>query len=539
MTSLKEKDEDKRTTELLQKMKETKEKWDAEGREEEEDETDALLNKAIEMALEQGKGWKPGEKEEYLRMLDDDDYLPPLFAESTEELQKTGMMEAFSSLMHDEPPSRLMHDFKKKGNDSFAYGKSNVAKNVQYYRDAVNHYYQAFYYAEFVKPDQVPTDARGVSLDDLPTYTEEELNDFKSILYANAAMAHMQLKNWGHVRDDSKKSLSFNQKNVKSWYRLAKAQQMLQNWEEAGDAIDKGLECDHDNAELVKLQKLLEGKVRRARLERQKRERARAERVALVKDVWKHCKEQNITLGRVALVASVNDDEEDDADDRLEDRWHHHHPHTGCIPKRIDYSNTDDWAWPCMLLYPSHNQSDFIQTFAESDMIASHLARVFPELDEWQRETAMPWDYNNEFICSKLAIYFEVHCTEEKGEPIHPESVEKLQDQGATMRFYEASRALKGDEGAELAHLARLVERKKLHKQRKAWIKKHRNLAAKPDDCAVVRVHPALTLLEVLQDMRMVVPNFLVTFFIFPEEHPAHDAFLKERKCLGLIQPKS
>ncbi len=155
-------------------------------------------------------------------------------------------------------------------------------------------------------------------------------------------MAHMQLKNWGYVRDDSKRALAFNDKNIKAWYRLAKAHQMLQNWEEAGDAIDSGLGCDGENKELKKLRALCEKKVRRARLDRQKRERARAERVSQVKEVWKHCKERSIALGRVPLVATVNDDDEED--DEAEARWHHHYPHTGRLPKK---GSGAEWSWPC------------------------------------------------------------------------------------------------------------------------------------------------------------------------------------------------
>ena len=166
------------------------------------------------------------------------------------------------------------------------------------------------------------------------------------------------------------------------------------------------------------------------------------------------------------------------------------------------------------------------------------MAEVFPPLEDGQFETSVPWDYNNEFDCTKLAVYFEVHCTEEDGEPVHPESVEKLKDQGSTMRFYESSRALKGDEGPDMSTVARCLERKNLHKQRKAWKKRHGSLWAKPDACPVVRVHPAVTLKDVLTDKRMVVPNFLVTFMIFPEEHPAHIAFLKERRCLGVLEQK-
>eukprot|EP00559_Dactyliosolen_fragilissimus_P007802 CAMPEP_0184863548 /NCGR_PEP_ID=MMETSP0580-20130426/11560_1 /TAXON_ID=1118495 /ORGANISM="Dactyliosolen fragilissimus" /LENGTH=545 /DNA_ID=CAMNT_0027361941 /DNA_START=25 /DNA_END=1659 /DNA_ORIENTATION=+ len=529
----KDNDTDKRQKELIEKMRATKEKWDAEALESEDgpDETDALLSKAIEAALEQGKGWKEGEREAYLNAMMDDDYIHPLFATDNEELEKSGLVEAFSSLAYDKPPAIAMNESKKKGNDAFANGKQNVAKNVQYYRDAINHYYEAFFWAEKVQP-MTEEEIRNAPDDDIPSYTEKQLDDFKSTVCANAAMSHMQLKNWGYVRDDSKKALTFNDQSIKAWYRLAKAHQMLQHWEDAGDAIESGLKCDMTNKELIKLQKLLEKKVQRARLERQKRERAKAERVHAVKQVWKHCKNNHISLGRVPLVTSVTDDEEID-DDKDESRWHHHHPHTGKLPKPI---SNHEWAWPCMFLYPSHHQSDFITTFSESDMLAIRMAEIFPEIEEHgssslDNTTNIPWDYNNEFQCSKLAIYFEVHCSNASSQEniIHPEFVERLSSQGDAMKFYESARALKGDDGPDMQHLATCIEKKHLHKQRKLWISKHGSLWAKPDKCPVVRVHPACTLKQVLTDTRMVVPNFLVTFILIPEHHPVHEQFLKEQ----------
>merc|ERR1740124_951153 len=130
-------------------------------------------------------------------------------------------------------------------------------------------------------------------------------------------------------------------------------------------------------------------------------------------------------------------------------------------------SKENEWRWPCMFVYPSHNQSDFIESFGETDMLAMHMAQVLPELDDGQTETSMPWDYNNEFTCSNLAVYFEVHCTEHtKHALIHPEFVEPLNDLKSAMKFYESSRALKGDDGPDTAHLARCVERRHLHRQR-------------------------------------------------------------------------
>ncbi len=156
------------------------------------------------------------------------------------------------------------------------------------------------------------------------------------------------------------------------------------------------------------------------------------------------------------------------------------------------------------------------------------------------------------FKCSKLAVYFEVNCPQELDKNdysnskkdvnpkaslplVHPDSVERLRDQAATMRFYEASRALKGDEGPEMANLAKAVERKRLRDQRKAWKKKYGSLWAEPDPIPVVRVHPAVTLRDVLTDHRMVVANFVVTLVIIPDEHPAHADYLRKHECIGVL----
>jgi hypothetical protein len=187
---------------------------------------------------------------------------------------------------------------------------------------------------------------------------------------------------------------------------------------------------------------------------------------------------------------------------------------------------------------------DFIEHFGEDEVFALRMAQMFPEQEDEEDETEMPWDHNNEFRCSNLAVYFEVHghgtnADSARNEVIHPSSVERLHDQGAAMRFYESSRALKGDEGPEMATVARCMERKHLHRQRKAWIKEHGSLWAKPKPCPVVQVHPGATLGEVLRHENMMVPNFLVTILVYPTEHPAHKEFFFKQKCIGVVEPPS
>jgi hypothetical protein len=200
----------KETDDLVEQMKATKAKWDAEdnaaggG-----DETDALLSQAIAMAIDQGKGWASGEREKYLETLLDDDYIPPLFATSKEELANSGLADAFSTLHNEgETPGKNMLGFRQKGNESIALGRKNVAKNMSYYRDAVNHYYEAYHWACRIVPkdeDFVPTPEELLAAEDDPYFTEKELDNLKSIICANCAMAHMWLKNWGFVRDESNK----------------------------------------------------------------------------------------------------------------------------------------------------------------------------------------------------------------------------------------------------------------------------------------------------------------------------------------------
>jgi tetratricopeptide (TPR) repeat protein len=572
---------------LLDKMDAARKKWMDE--EDDPDDGDRMLQDAIDMAVKNGKGWAPGEKEAYMKKILDDDYIPPMFCSTQEELEKTGLAEAFSSLQYDDDPAITMKDCKKKGAKAFMDGKGNMAKNIQYYRTAINHYYEAVAWASRIEPiehrqahskgntdkndDDDATKKREATFED---YKEAEIDEMKSTLYSNAALCHIQLKNWGHAKTDSTKAVTFHSSNVKALYRLAKSNQMLKDWEPAGDAIDSGLKLDPANKDLRKLKKLLSDKIRLARIARQKRERIRSERASNIKAVWMHCKKEAIKLGRVALVAStsdeleynedllVDDDQNEDAA-AFESRWHHHFPHTGSLPKPDGGNNNGQplWTWPCLFVYPSHSQSDFVKSFHEQEMLAERMAEMYPELEDIKNggeggcnsgccsqnsspETAMLWDYNNEFTCSNLAVYFEVNCPDgftsqnnnNTNAIVHPDSVEPLRDMAATMKFYEASRALKGDEGPDIMKVAELIERKRLKKQRKAWKKKHKTLAKTPDPTACVRVHPAMTLEQILKDPRMVVANFLVTLLVIPDKHPAHEAYLKEHKCVGVLQPE-
>ena len=65
---------------LMNEMAHVKKKMDEErDSDDEDDETGKLLNQAIEMALEQGRGWTPGEKEAYLEKILDDEFVSDVY----------------------------------------------------------------------------------------------------------------------------------------------------------------------------------------------------------------------------------------------------------------------------------------------------------------------------------------------------------------------------------------------------------------------------------------------------------------------------
>merc|ERR1712195_33706 len=94
---------------------------------------DRMLQEAIDMAIQNGKGWAPEQKEEYMKMILDDDYIPPIFCSSEEELRNTGLADAFSSLKYDDDPAITMKLAKQRASKAFLDGKQNLAQNIQYY----------------------------------------------------------------------------------------------------------------------------------------------------------------------------------------------------------------------------------------------------------------------------------------------------------------------------------------------------------------------------------------------------------------------
>jgi Cns1/TTC4 Wheel domain len=59
-----------------------------------------------------------------------------------------------------------------------------------------------------------------------------------------------------------------------------------------------------------------------------------------------------------------------------------------------------EMTWPVLLLYPYSNQSDLVAAMGEHDVLADHLATVFPE-----EGPPAQWDRAFQYKCSTVEVY--------------------------------------------------------------------------------------------------------------------------------------
>ena len=168
-----------------------------------------------------------------------------------------------------------------------------------------------------------------------------------------------------------------NPKNIKAHYRSATALTALKKFDEAIDLCRRGLELDGAN---MALKKVLD-----KTLAEQKQFDARdAQRSAEIR----RKEQEKLTLAaalkarRIKLRGSEKAPHLDDAEIRLE-------------PDPL--SPESEVVFPVALLYPMHEQSDFVKGFKETENIADHLAYVFP----------LPWDRENMYRVETVDCYMD------------------------------------------------------------------------------------------------------------------------------------
>ncbi|SPN98606.1 related to hsp90 chaperone complex associated protein CNS1 [Cephalotrichum gorgonifer] len=286
------------------------------------------------------------------------------------ELEENDDIAALQALAYEGTPFDNASDFKERGNECFA--EKNPRDAVEYYSKGVNILWHE-------ERKRRPGEVTIGQTEGVPA-TEEEIAQQKKVLealYINRAASHLELGNYRSCWLDCAAALRLNPKNVKAWYRSAKALLKVDRIEEADDACARGLALDPDNKalrgvadDIIKRNEFVQ-KRKKLQEAREASERRKKEVLAAA-----------IKARGVRMRKTDKPPEMEDARVKL-------------VPDEEDPRST--LVFPTMLFYPLHFETDFIKAFNEQETLGDHLSYVFP----------LPWDTKGEYTAAKVECYVE------------------------------------------------------------------------------------------------------------------------------------
>ncbi|RFU77272.1 hypothetical protein TARUN_4948 [Trichoderma arundinaceum] len=286
------------------------------------------------------------------------------------ELEDNDDIAALQALAYEGTPLENAADFKERGNECF---------KVRGYRDAEEFYGKgiAILFVEERKR------ARGEITKDPETGvpdSEEEIQKQKEMLeamYVNRAACHLEMQNYRSCWTDCAAAIRLNPRNVKAYYRSGKALLAVDRIEEADDVCARGLALEPENKAL---RSVADGIIKRAKTLDELKRKA-AEREAK--------KQRRALLLKTALAARGIRMRTTEQPPEMEDAK------VALVPNEDDPSS--ELAFPTVLLYPLHLESDFIKAFQETHTLEDHLGYVFP----------LPWDKEGSYTVSGVTCYVE------------------------------------------------------------------------------------------------------------------------------------
>jgi len=184
-------------------------------------------------------------------------------------------------------------------------------------------------------------------------------------------------ENYRSTTLDCAAALRVNPSNIKAHYRSASALLALDKIHEALDVCYRGTKIDPENTALKKLLEQIQSRAGRKE-EQERRRTAEQQRKRQEKMVL----DAALKARQVKIRGSERPPDLEDAVIRLS-------------PDPLSPNSLLEF--PVMLLYPMHNQSDFIKAWAEKDAIVHHLSYILP----------LPWDSAGEYNPTTVDCYMD------------------------------------------------------------------------------------------------------------------------------------
>ncbi|TVY38210.1 Hsp70/Hsp90 co-chaperone [Lachnellula subtilissima] len=282
------------------------------------------------------------------------------------DLEENDDLEALRALAYEGTPEEVALGFKDRGNECFKGRDWFNAK--EFYRQGIEVLLLEIRKRQKASPEErSKEDAEEV---------KREIGILEACL-VNRAACHLELKNYRSCTQDCGSALRINGKNVKAYYRSAKALLALGKVLEADDACARGLAVDPANKPLKavaqEIIKKNEEVTARSKRELEREQRKRLEEITLRTAL----KARGIKVKKTAQPPEM-----EDAKIQL-------------VPDPVDPTST--LSFPTVLLYPLHLESDFIKAFNETEPLGHHLSYILP----------LPWDKEGLYKPNSVECYME------------------------------------------------------------------------------------------------------------------------------------
>ncbi|KAK1674726.1 hypothetical protein BDP55DRAFT_694483 [Colletotrichum godetiae] len=298
----------------------------------------------------------------------------PLFMTSLEENDDVAALQA---LAYEGTARENGEEFKERGNECFKakmyadakefYGKGIEILAVEEKRRAKG---EKTFHTEKAK-------AKAEEVED----DDDEIAKQKAVLeslYVNRAACHLELGNFRSCWTDCGLALRLNPKNLKAYYRSARALLKVDRIAEADDACARGLALDEANKplqavawDIIKAAERADAKTKRE----QERRAAERRREMLLKAA--------LAARGIRHRVTEQPPEMEDARMRL-------------VPDEDDPKSS--LSFPAVLLYPLQMESDFVKAWNETECVGDHLGYILP----------LPWDERGEYASAgQVECYME------------------------------------------------------------------------------------------------------------------------------------
>ncbi|KAJ4164646.1 hypothetical protein LMH87_006309 [Akanthomyces muscarius] len=285
------------------------------------------------------------------------------------ELEENDDIAALQALDYEGSALENSADFKERGNECF---------KVRGYIDAREFYAKgvAVLAAEERKraAGEVTKNPEGVvdSADEIAAQRA-----MLASLHSNRAACNLELDNYRAAWLDCTAALRLDPRSVKAYYRAARALLKVDRVGEADDMCTRGLAFDADNKALRAVAGDIAKRAQQldARRQRDEERRATAQRRA--------------RLLKAALAARGIPTRSTDKPPEMEDA------RVQLVPDPDDPRSR--LAFPALLLYPVHFETDFVKSFEETHSLEDHLDYIFP----------LPWDKDGVYRVPNVSCYVE------------------------------------------------------------------------------------------------------------------------------------